>query len=326
MFLKQNIYKKIYSKIAKADTILLARHVGPDPDALGSSLGLKQLINDNFPNKKVYSIGKPASRFNYLGIIDELPEGLDNDKVLLIVTDTPDHRRVDGVDPRNFKNSIKIDHHPFMEKICDLEWIDDNSSSASQMVLEFALNMDLKLSKQSAMKLYTGIVADTNRFMFAYTSSKTFRLVSEMLELTGLDITKVYENLYLRDYKEIRFQGYLANNFVVTDNNVGYIIIDDEVLKEYDVDPATPGNMINNFNYIKEFKVWLTATLDKDMGTYRVSIRSRGPIINKVAEKHGGGGHIFASGTRLKTEEEIMNLVNDLDEMIKSENSFLKDN
>lgn len=313
MFFRQSIYKKIYNKIKKADTIVIARHVGPDPDALGSSLGLKQIIEDNFKGKKVYVIGNPASKFSYLGVLDKLPDDLNNDEALLIVTDTPDRKRVDGVDPLNFKNSIKIDHHPFIEKTCTLEWIDDKASSAAQMVLELALNTKLKLTSSSAEKLYTGIVADTNRFMFAYTSSKTFYLVSRLLEKVSFDITKVYDNLYLRDYKEIKFQGYLSENFNITENGVGYIIIDDEILKKYNVDPAAAGNMINNFNHINEMFVWLTATLDKDMGSYRISVRSRGPIINEVVSNHGGGGHIYASGTRLKTASEIESLIHDLD-------------
>ena len=74
MFFKKNIYKKIYNKIKKANIIVIARHVGPDPDALGSSLGLKQIIEDNFKDKKVYVIGNPAAKFNYLGNLDKIPE------------------------------------------------------------------------------------------------------------------------------------------------------------------------------------------------------------------------------------------------------------
>ena len=315
MLFRQNIYKKILNEIIKFDTIVIARHVGPDPDALGSSLGLKQIINDNFNGKKVYVIGNPASRFNYIGEIDKIPSDLNNDDVLLIVTDTPDHRRVDGVDPRNFKNSIKIDHHPFIEKTCNLEWIEDTSSSASQMILDFVFNTGLKLSKDAARRLYIGIVADTNRFMFSYSSPKTFSLVARMLDETNIDITDLYEKLYMRDYKEIKFGGYMAQNFNITGSKLGYIIIDDDIIKEYDVDTATPGNMINNFNYINDFLVWLTATEDKELKTYRISVRSRGPIINKTLELHGGGGHIYASGTRLKDKKEIMSLVEDLNKV-----------
>ncbi len=317
MFFKKNVYQEIYNKIKKAKIIVIARHVGPDPDALGSSLGLKQIILDNFDNKDVYVIGNPASKFSYLGSLDKIPEGLNNDDALLIVTDTPDRKRVDGVDPLNFKNSIKIDHHPFIEKTCSLEWIDDKASSACQMILELVFNTKLVLSKEASEKLYTGIVADTNRFMFAYTSSKTFNLVGKMLDKVDLDITKVYDNLYLRDYKDIKFQGYLSLNLTITDNGVGFIIINDDILKEYNVDPATPGNMINNFNHINEIYVWLTATEDKDMGSYRVSVRSRGPIINDVVSNHGGGGHIYASGTRLKNAQEINSLIEDLDDIVK---------
>lgn len=316
MFFKLNIYRQIFKKVKNAKVIVIARHVGPDPDALGSSLGLKQIINDNFPNKKVYVIGNPTSKFSFLGALDKLPEDLNNDDALLIVTDTPDHRRVDGVDPRNFKNSIKIDHHPFIEKTCSLEWIDDKASSASQMIIEFALKNDLMISKEAAYKLYTGVVADTNRFMFAYSNYKTFYLIGTLLEKTNIDITKVYDKLYLRDYKEIKFQGYMSEHFIIN-NGVGYIIINDDILKEYGVDPATAGNMINSFNHISEMLIWVTATLDKDLNSYRVSIRSRGPIINDVVERHGGGGHIYASGTRLKTEEEVMNLIKDLENTSK---------
>lgn len=313
MIFKQNIYKKILKKIRKYNTIVIARHVGADPDALGSSLGLKQLIKDNFKGKNVYVIGNPASKFNYLGLLDKLPENIDNKKALLIVTDTPDRRRVDGVDPLNFPNSIKIDHHPFMEKTCKIEWIDEDASSASQMILEFALEEELIISKETAEKLYIGIIADTNRFLFKYTTSKTFYLVSELLKQAPINITELYDKLYLRDYREIKFKGYVAENFTITDNHVGYIIIKDEDLKKYSVDAATPGNIVSDFNHINEMLIWLTATEDKELGSYRISVRSRGPIINEVVSRFGGGGHIYASGARIKNEEEILNLVKALD-------------
>lgn len=304
-----SIYKQIYKQIKKAKKIVIARHIGPDPDALGSSLGLKEVILNTFPNKEVYVIGAPASKFKFLGELDKYNETLSD--ALLIVTDTPDAKRVDGVNPLKFKNSIKIDHHPFVEKTCKLEWIDSNSSSASQMVAELTFNTKLKMNQKAATILYTGIVADTNRFMFAYTSAKTFEVAGELLKY-NIDITDVYNHLYMRPYKEIKFQGYLSQNFVINDNKVAYIIIDDNILKEYEVDAATAGNMINNFNHIKEILIWVTFTYDKDLKSYRTSIRSRGPIINEVAAKFGGGGHIYASGTRLKSVEDMHNLIDSL--------------
>ena len=316
MLFKSKIHKQIYKKIKKAETIIIARHVGPDPDALGSTLGLKQIINDNFPNKKVYVIGSPAAKFKYIGELDKLPEDIEN--TLLIVTDTPDHRRVDGIDPRRIKNSIKIDHHPYVETMCSLEWIDDKSTSASQMVLELAFKTNLKITKEAGEKLYLGLIADTNRFMFSYTNAKTFDIVSRLLKETNIDITKIYNELYIRPYKEIKFQGYMSLNYQITENKVGYLIIHDETLKEYNVDAATPGNMINNFNYIDEVLIWAFFTEDVKNENIRVSVRSRGPVINTSLSKYNGGGHKYASGARIKTMDDVEKIINDLDDLCKN--------
>ena len=308
-----NIYKKIYKEIKKAKTIVLARHIGPDPDALGSTLGMKELILNTFPKKQVYVVGSPASKFRFLGELDKFDPDMEG--ALLIVTDTPDRKRIDIPSLAGLKKIIKIDHHPFIEEYADIEWIDDQASSAAQMIIELANNTDLKMNKEAAEKLYTGLVSDTGRFMFKYSTAKTFMLVSELLEETEIDITEIYKKLYTRPYKEIKFQGYLSQNFKITPNGVGYIIVSEDTLEEYGVDAGTPGNMINNFNYIDEMKIWTTITYDKDLDTYRISIRSRGITINDVASKYGGGGHKNASGVRLNDPQKIQNLIKDLDDV-----------
>ena len=245
------VYKKIYNKIKKYNRIVIARHVGADPDALGSSLGLKEIIKATFPEKEVYVVGYPASKFKYIGELDKFNEEHYNNS-LLIVTDTPDRARIDGVDPRRFECSIKIDHHPFIESVCDIEWVDDTASSASQLIMELTFNTKLVMTLEAAKKLYIGLVADTNRFLFYYTTPKTFSLVSRLIEETNLDFSELYDELYMRPLKEIKFKGYIANNLKVTPNGFGYLEITQDILDEYEVDAATAGNMVNDFNYIDE--------------------------------------------------------------------------
>lgn len=311
-----NLYKKIYKEIKKNDTIVIARHVGPDPDALGSSVGLKEIILHNFPQKKVYVVGCPASRFRYFGALDRFDDEM-YEKSLLIVTDTPDKKRVDGVDVNRFKRVIKIDHHPFVESFEGIEWIDDNSSSASQMIVEFAFKMKLSIPSSAAQKLFIGLVADTNRFSVRLTTVKTFKCVASLIEKTGIDIVPLYEELYIRPIKELKFYGFIANNFKITENGFGYVYLTDEILKEYDVDVATAGNMINEFNYIEEMISWASFSEDTNNSNIRISIRSRGPVINEVATAFGGGGHIYASGVRLSNFEECDALVAELDRVCK---------
>ena len=309
-----NIYRRIYWKIRAAKTIVIARHVGPDPDALCSQIALRDSILNTFPNKKVYAVGSPASKFRYLGSLDKFDESLYDDS-LLIVLDVPDKKRVDGVDPERFTTKIKIDHHPVVDKYCDIEISDDSASSTCQLILELLFKTPLKLTREIAEKLYIGIVSDTNRFLYYYTSPRTFELVSKLIKKTGLEITVLYENLYMRPLKEYKFQGYIANNLIVTENGLAYIKLTDDIFKEYDVDAATAGNMINNFNYIEEIIVWVMMSEDKANGYIRTSLRSRGPIINEVASHFNGGGHIYASGCRLHDFSEADPLISELDEL-----------
>lgn len=311
-----SIYKKIFRKIKKYNTIVIARHVGPDPDALGSVLGLKQAILNTFPHKKVYAVGCPASKFRYLGTLDNVTDEM-YENSLLIVLDTPDAKRVDGVNPSKFRYTIKIDHHPYVETFCKIEWVDDTYSSASEMVLELIYYTKLKMSTEVAEKLYIGLVADTDRFMFKTSTARTFYNVSRLLDETELDITKIYPKLYTRPLKEIQFQGFLSKHLTVTEHGFGYVKLPQELLDEEQVDAATAGNLINNFNFIDEMIAWGFFSYDKTTGLIRGSLRSRGPVINEIAKQFGGGGHAMASGCRLHTFEEVDEMILKLDQVCK---------
>lgn len=105
--------------------------------------------------------------------------------------------------------------------------------------------------------------------------------------------------MYLRNLDEIRFIGYIFQNIKVTKNGVAYIKITDEIQKDFGMDPASAGNMVGELSYINDFIVWITFSEDKKQNMVRVSIRSRGPVINTLAMQYNGGGHKLASGIRL---------------------------
>ena len=312
-----NIHKKIYKKIKKYNKIVIARHVGPDPDALGSSIGLKEIIKNTFPNKEVYVVGTPASKFKYIGSIDQFNEEMYSNS-LLIVTDTPDKKRVDGVEVDRFKEVIKIDHHPFIEDFGGIEYIDDQASSASQLIMDLTFSTKLKITKEAAEKLYIGLIADTDRFLFRGTTPRTFDLVSKLIKKTNINFVKLYESLYLKPLKEVKFSGYIANNLTIMENGFAYICLPQAILDEYNVDAATAGKIVNDFYYIEEVISWGVFSEDKNNNNnIRGSIRSRGPIINEVASRYGGGGHIFASGVKLESFDKVNDIVKDLDEVCK---------
>ena len=309
--------KEIYNKIKKYDKIVLARHIGADPDALGSTMGLKELILNTFPKKKVSVVGVYSSKFKYMGKLDKLDED-EISESLLIVCDTPNLVRIDGIEDVNlFKDVIKIDHHPEIDKFGTTSWIDVNESSVCQMIIELAYSTRLKMNKEAAEKLFMGLISDTNRFLYDCTSANTLSLASKLIEDTKIDFVKLYTNLYSRPLSEVRFEGYLAENIKVTDNGLAYIKIDEKLLSKFGVDSASKGNIVGNFNNIDEILVWVFFTEDSKQQIIKVNARSRGPIVNKVLEKYNGGGHKFASGARLKTKKDIDNIIKDLDEVCK---------
>lgn len=309
-----NTYKQIFKVIKKYDTIVIARHIGADPDALGSQFALKEMILKLFPEKKVYAVGNPASRFKFFGSNDKL-DNVDTTLGLCIVLDTPDIKRIDGANINNFKYVIKIDHHPFIDKYGNIEYIDDDACSTSQLLLEFAFANKIALDKSIGEKLYLGIVGDTDRFLHDYTSSKTFDLVTKLINETDIDFTSLYKVLYQRPMVEVKFEGYIYQNITLTDNGVAYIKITDEIMKEYGVDSAAAGNMINDLKFVNEIVVWVFLSEDIKSGLIRANIRSVGPYVNDVATKFGGGGHKYASGVKLKTWEDADRLINSLDEL-----------
>ena len=309
------MYNEVVNKIKNFDTIVIARHIGVDPDALCSQLALRDSIKLTYPDKKVVAIGTGSSKFTHFGKLDKL-EKFSN--ALIIVLDTPDKRRVDSLDFSIGDYSIKIDHHPFVEKFCDLEIIEDDKSSACEIIMNIIFDTELKCNDKIAELLYIGIVSDSNRFLFNSCNGNTFASVSKLLNNYDIDIFKAYEKLYLRPLSEVRLEGYISLNMKVTENGLGYVIITDDVINEFGVDSASAGNMINNFNFIKELLVWVTITEDKKNNQYRISIRSRGPEINKVAEKHNGGGHKMASGVKVLDLDSALKVIEDLDlELIK---------
>ncbi len=309
--------KKILKKIKQYDVIVIARHISPDPDAIASQISLRDAIKLTFPKKQVYAVGTSVSKFKYYGSLDRIDETNFSEDALLIALDVPNMSRIDGVDKSAFKEIFKIDHHPSEEDFGDCDWVDETSSSTCQMIIELLLETGMKIDRKIAENLYLGVVSDSDRFLISYTSAKTFRLVSNLIEKSQIDFTNLYPYLYERPLQEIKFHGYLSENLNVSENGFAYINITPDILKEYGVDPATPSNMINDFSNIRDVYVWTFVTYDEKNEVYKVNIRSKGPVINETAAMYGGGGHKFASGVRTRNKEDIPALLDALEEVCR---------
>ena len=317
------IINQIFKKIKKYNTIVIARHISPDPDAIASQIALRDSIRETFKTKKVYAVGIGVSKFKYYGILDR--QDYENIKdALLIVLDVPNMHRVDGIEGLKYKEIIRIDHHPSEDIKATIDWCDTSCSSTCQMVTELILETKLEINTKIASNLYLGMVSDSDRFLLKNTTADTLEIAAKLIRKVNLDFPPLYDLLYIRPLSEIRFQAYIINNLIV-DDNFAYIKINEDILKEYNVDPSTVTNMINNFNFTQDYVAWAFVVNDPKNDQIKISIRSRGPIVNTIANKYNGGGHKLASGCRLKTEEEVDKLLNELKEASKEYISTLKD-
>ena len=274
-------------------------------------MALRDSIRITFPNKRVYAVGAGVSKFKIYGNIDH-PNFEELQNVLLIVTDVPNMSRIDGIEGLNYKDIIIIDHHPKEDIDAKLSWIDVNKSSASQMITELILNTHLQLNKKIAEVAFLGIVSDSERFSLKNTTCETFETVMKLIKVSNIDFTSLYDILYARPFSEYKFIAFITNNLSIDDNKMGYIKISDNDLKEYNVDVATPSNLINSYNFINELLVWMFVTEDVKNNQYKISVRSRGPIINEIVSHYNGGGHKYACGARLTNMEDVDKLINEL--------------
>ena len=307
--------KQIFKKIKEYENIVIARHIGPDPDAVASQIALRDSIKLTYPKKNVYAVGTKVSKFKYFGSLDKLENNIKNK--LLIVLDVPNKSRIDSINYDEYDYVIRIDHHPNVEDIADLELVDVNASSTCELIAILINNTKLKMNKSIASNLFLGIVADSDRFLLSYTTTKTFKIITELIENYNLEISDLYSNLYNRPINEVRFQAYITLNMTITANNFGYIKLDKTIMDEYNVDSSAASNMVNNFNYIDELLCWAFSSYDEKNEIYKINIRSRGPIINDIASKYNGGGHKYASGARIIEKSDVDKLFNELDNATK---------
>lgn len=309
--------EKILKLIKKYKKIVIVRHVGGDPDALGSTFALKEILLSNFPDKEVMVVGASIAKFRMFGNHDKLTDEF-CDGALLIGVDIPDIKRLDGVEFNKFKDVIKIDHHPEIDKFSDYEMVDEEASSASELIAKWCYKCNLKMPKKAAENIFMGIVADTNRFLFQGARAETYSIVSKLIKEEKINTTELYSKLYQKSITEVRLEGFISLNMQITKNGVGYIKITDKDLKDFNVDSASVGSIMNDYNYIDELITWVVFTEDLKLGVIRTSARSRGPVINKLFEQYNGGGHIYACGAKLKSFSEADEIVDKLDTLCAS--------
>ncbi|MFJ8512400.1 DHH family phosphoesterase [Lysinibacillus xylanilyticus] len=310
--------RQIIDTIASYETIIIHRHVRPDPDAYGSQQGLKELILANYPEKKVFAVGEHDESLSFLANPDNITDDVYDD-ALVIVTDTANTERVDDQRYTKGKMIIKIDHHPNDDQYGDLLWVDTNASSCSEMIYElFEEGKQVAnwiLSDASARLLFAGIVGDTGRFQFPSTTVKTFKIAGELITY-NFDRNQIFDGMYEMEQKLLNLQGYIYQNFKMDEYGAAHIKLTKELLAEFNVVPSEASLLVGCLGSVKDICAWVVFIEEADQ--IRVRLRSKGPIINTLAKEFNGGGHPLASGATAYSWEEAERVITRLQEICKA--------
>ena len=311
------MFTKLLEKIKEYDTIIIHRHNNPDGDALGSQIGLKNIIKESFPEKTVYVVGDMNSRYAFMegSEMDVIDDSV-YENALAIVLDTSAAFLISDDRYKSAKETARMDHHIFCEKICDVEVTDTSYESCCGLVTEFAIATGLKLNSLAAKSLYTGMVTDSGRFRYDSTTAQTFRLASRLLE-EKFDTGEVYAGLYADDFEHVKLRAQFILKIQFTECNVGYIYTEKEEAESYGVSTFTISRgMVGTMGDLRGVDIWVNFTETED--GVLAELRSSKYNINTVAVKYGGGGHLKASGATLKNREEALAMLEDLNEIIRS--------
>ncbi|UXR70598.1 bifunctional oligoribonuclease/PAP phosphatase NrnA [Staphylococcus sp. IVB6246] len=292
-----NIFEQIISKIEAFDTIIIHRHVRPDPDAFGSQFGLKRFLQAKYPDKNIYAVGDMEPSLAFMGTLDDINDETYQD-ALVIVCDTANSPRVDDDRFANGQALIKIDHHPPVDQYGDINYVDTEASSTSEIIfnmIEATEGLSL-MNASIASALYLGIVGDTGRFLFNNTSPRTMAVASELLKF-NIEHTALLNQLGEKDPHLMPFQGYVLQNFNLEESGFCYVKITHDVLTQFNVSASEASLFVNTIADLKGLKVWVFAVDEGE--DIRCRIRSKGVVINDVAADFGGGGHPNASGVSI---------------------------
>ena len=314
------VKKQIFDKIKEYDRIMLFRHVRNDGDCVGSTKGLKAIIQLTWPEKEVLLIDQDTAKYlEFMGPEDEeVPDEVYAD-ALGIVIDTASEARISNKKYNLCKELIKIDHHIPLESYGCIQWVEEERSSACEMIVDFyeTFKDELKIDSEAATHLYTGMVTDSGRFKYSGVNGETMRCAGTLLDV-GVDTDTLFARLYLEAFEYLKFKAHIYGKMQITENGIAYIYIDKAMQEKFNLSLEQASACVGTMDSIRGCICWMAFIENGDAeGSIRVRLRSRFVHINSIAEKYHGGGHACASGATVYSLEEMDALLKDADALVK---------
>lgn len=306
--------KKTMSRLTElldeAVTVAIIGHIRPDGDDIGSCLGTYNYIIENYPDKKKVRVflESKISKFNFMHGYDDICHKMDKDDRdydLVICQDASTVDRLGDFSEllKTAKHSLCIDHHRTNDGFCEINDIRPNTSSTSEVVFE--LLDEEKISRNTAECLYTGIVHDTGVFQYTCMSPRTMEIAGRLLN-KGVDPEFIVSyTFYQKTFNQIRAWGYAFQNAkLACDGRIIYSVFTWKDMKKFGISSIELDGISSELRLVDTADFAMLIYQD-GQNSFKLSMRSNDKVdCSVIAQKHGGGGHIKASGCDMEGDPE----------------------
>ncbi len=295
--------EKVLSAFRKEEGFLLAAHVSPDGDAIGSCLALCMALESFGKKALVYSRDPVPKQYRFLPgnerIVSDLEDLAALDPVLVLLDCNGPGRA--GLEHMTFRRSIVVDHHETEGDFGDVRWIDPGAAAAGLMVYFLIKGLGAGITGDIAVNLYCAIAVDTGTFRYGNTSPEVLRACAELVGY-GASPSLVSEALY-ESWEKKRF-GLLIEtlNTLEIRNGVAITYVTKEMFKKTGTKPEDTESFSDFPRRIGSVKI---SALFRELegGQWKASLRSKGDVnVARVAEIFGGGGHKNAAGFTIRAD------------------------
>lgn len=302
------MFEGLLEAIEGYDVITIYRHINADMDALGSQYGLKNWILDNYPSKKVFALGNDRDDALF-PMTDQIEDSLIKES-LAIVLDCAGINRIDDQRFASAKQIIAIDHHPYQDKFMDQDYRFVHYAAACEILTEFFIQANKKLSVQTATYLYRGLLTDTMSFKTNNTTAHTLSMAVELCK-TGVDIVQCNHDVFDLTKTDFALATLLRSKAMIEDCGLVYCLLKKEDCEQFGISASKAKEMVYQFQNVKEFDIWCIFAENQE-GLYEGSLRSKALTINQIAAKYHGGGHNCACGVKDLTLADVQLCLDDL--------------
>ncbi|WP_294157650.1 bifunctional oligoribonuclease/PAP phosphatase NrnA [uncultured Selenomonas sp.] len=282
-----------------AKTLVITAHVNPDGDAIGSSLGLMHVLRSLGKDVTVLLDDDIPAGFSVLPGYDAIRRSVEGETIdcdLFVVLDTMTDRIGKVAEAVRAPRVLNIDHHhtnPGNDKE-DL-YLDATRAATCEIIYDLAKEMNVAVSKDAAMCLYTGLATDTGFFRFSNAVAHTYRAAADLID-AGAQPNVISEALEIKPMQTVKDLGEALAQFeLFADGKAAGIFLTQEQTARM----ASTEAFIGHIRVIDGVDVAVVLKC-KEPNVCRVSMRSKHVDVSRIATMYDGGGHIRAAGCTLK--------------------------